>query len=202
MTVANTPAPKIIAIDTDSYGSLAFMDCVNKRLGVIQLPNHKIVVNKRTRNRLTPVDLADLLRATILLGPDRIVLEEQCGRPDQDSSSTFNFGFTNGLIHGVIHGVLNTLLETADKAFKIPEINLVTGRKWKQALGLTADKSESRAEASLIYPASAHLWKTGPKTSLAEAALIATYAAVVYDQQTMKTPYTCWDLSAEIGWSA
>ena len=57
------------------------------------------------------------------------------------------------------------------------ELVLVPPQVWKRRFNLTSDKDASRARASELLPAHAHLWPLKEHDGRAEAALLALYGA-------------------------
>lgn len=92
----------------------------------------------------------------------RAIIEDVHAMKGQGVSSSFKFGRAVGVAEGVCDGL------------GIP-VSWVTPAKWKKALGLGADKEQSRQKAIRLWPASASLFARKKDHGRAEAALIALY---------------------------
>lgn len=95
--------------------------------------------------------------------PDVCIIESVSAMPKQGVTSSFNFGQSFGCLKGAV------------AACKIPMI-LVSPRKWKNAMGLDADKEKSRRMAILFFPDS-DAFKLKKHDGRAEAALLAIYGS-------------------------
>ena len=83
--------------------------------------------------------------------------------PAQGVTSSFSFGVVFGAIQQAV----------ACNFYK-PAL-LVTPQRWKGHFGLDSNKDASRARASELLPAHAHLWPLKKHDGRAEAALLALY---------------------------
>jgi Holliday junction resolvasome RuvABC endonuclease subunit len=92
--------------------------------------------------------------------PNLAVIEMAQAMPKQGASSTFRFGQA----YGQVLGVLQTSL--------IP-YRIVVSRRWKQDLGLSSDKEQSRRRAIELLPRWADQFTRRKDEARAEAALIA-----------------------------
>lgn len=99
------------------------------------------------------------------LNPTVAVLEKVGGRPRQKGGHTF--GFADGA------------LETAFRAAGIPT-QRVTPQRWKAHFGLIGKtKDDSRALATLHFPAASASFERVKDDGRAESALLALYARAV-----------------------
>lgn len=117
------------------------------------------------KRRLDSAGLAAIIRDwRAQLGPDSelAVIERVGAMPKQGVASVFSFGHTAGAIEGVL------------LALGCP-VEFVAPASWKRALGLGRDKADSRAKASLLFPAHAGNWLRALDHNRAEAVLLAAY---------------------------
>jgi hypothetical protein len=157
-------------IDPGVTGGLAFFDPRLDLLDVYRMPIHTISrTSGRRSRRLDLPELARIIDAQI--GWDRKVvayIELVGARPGEAVNSSFDFGFGCGALHGLL-------------AAHYVRIETVTPRKWKAELKCPADKDGARFRASQLLPKHAHKWPLVKDDGLAEASLLAVYAAR-YDQ--------------------
>lgn len=158
----------ILGIDPGASGALALLaigDKGQERIDrVFDMPTHEIKVNGKTKRRL---DLYQLARWVDLYcsGIELAVIEDVHSMPGQGVVSVFSFGFAAGAAQQVVASAC------------IPTL-LVSPAKWKNRLGLTADKDGSRRLASMKFPDAAHNWARVKDDGRAEAALLAHYGAL------------------------
>jgi crossover junction endodeoxyribonuclease RuvC len=105
--------------------------------------------------------LADLIKTH---GPTIAMVERAQAFKGQGVVSTFNFGRSYGCILGVVG------------AMQIP-LHLVAPGVWKKALGLTADKEQSRLRVIRMFPVVADQFCLKRHHGRAEASFIALYGA-------------------------
>lgn len=158
----------ILGIDPGASGALALLriDAQGRETvdHVFDMPTHSVAVNGKTKRRL---DLYQLARWVDLhcSGIEMAVIEDVHSMPGQGVVSVFSFGFAAGAVQQVV------------ACNAIPTL-LVSPAKWKQRLGLSADKDGSRRLASMKFPAAAHHWARVKDDGRAEAALLAHYGAL------------------------
>lgn len=97
-------------------------------------------------------------------GPDSetAMIERVGAMPGQGVASVFSLGHTAGAVEAVM------LALGCPVEFVVPAV-------WKRAAGLGANKADSRARASLLYPAHAGQWSRVKDHGRAEAVLIARH---------------------------
>lgn len=81
----------------------------------------------------------------------------------QGAAASFVFGYGAGVIEGAL------------RAFEIPLMQIKPS-VWKLKFGLSSNKDASRALASQLFPAQAHLFSRKKDDGRAEAVLLARYA--------------------------
>jgi len=150
-----------IGIDPGLHGAIAMYDLRTDALVVHDTPTHELTVNGKKRLQVDKHQLRDLLRTP---EPGRAFVEDVHSMPKQGVASSFKFGFVAGAIQQAV----------VDAGF---ELVLIPPQVWKRRFKLTADKDASRARASELLPAHAHLWPLKKHDGRAEAALIALYGA-------------------------
>jgi crossover junction endodeoxyribonuclease RuvC len=154
----------ILGIDPGLYGAFALLNGNGDHpqgLEIFDMPVHEITVNGKKKKRADIYELARWLDA--VQKSHRIVkavVENVHAMPKQGVSSSFSFGFVAGAIQGIL------------AAHFLP-IELVSPRKWKQAMGLTANKDAARRRASQLMPGFAEKWSRAKDDGRAEAALLA-----------------------------
>jgi len=146
---------RVLGVDPGLDGALAIHDGAS--LTVYDMP----VVQARSRGReLDHTELARILDAAGHL--DHAVLEQAWPRPGEAASRAAKQGATWGAVRGVI-------------AAQFIPITVVSPQKWAKALHVAKGKDASRARASELMPAHAHLWQRKRDDGRAEAALMAVY---------------------------
>lgn len=124
------------------------------------------VLVKRGRTEKSRLDTAAYLQLAQMLSaldPLGVYIEDVGGMPGDGASSMFTFGHATGAI------------EMAWLVLGVP-ILTVHPATWKAALRCPAGKGGSRALASRLMPAHAHLWPLKKHHGRAEAALIGEWA--------------------------
>lgn len=134
-------------------------------IDMIDVPTFQKPTEARKQGYFEMVDVHKLSSAIDMYAPmvALAVLEEPGAMPEQGLSSTFRFGHVCGQIHGVLAG------------HYIPVVP-VKPPVWKSALALTDNKDDSRARASIEFPAFKDLWTLKGQNDRAEAALMTVYA--------------------------
>lgn len=151
-----------IGIDPGLYGAIAVYDAGANLLSVHDIPTHELTVNGKKRLQIDKHALSHLFMWDLLIG--RAFVEDVHSMPAQGVASSFKFGFVAGCIQQAV----------VDAGF---ELVLVPPQVWKRRFNLTSDKDASRARASELLPAHAHLWPLKKHDGRAEAALLALYGA-------------------------
>jgi crossover junction endodeoxyribonuclease RuvC len=162
----------IAGIDPGLSGAIALYDATpdserhgtNARFGqIIDMPTHELTINGKKKRRL---DLTALARFADTYAKDiaLLVIENVNAAPGQGVTSMFNFGYATGAVTGIF-------------AANFVPLHPVSPQKWKRELGLSSDKDASRALASRMFPAAAHLWSRKKDDGRAESALLAWYGS-------------------------
>lgn len=150
-----------IGVDPGLHGAIALYNpdaaCP---LQIKDVPTHELTVNGKKRLQIDKHKLSLLLRYPAA----RAFIEDVHSMPKQGVASSFKFGFVAGCIQQAV----------VDAGF---ELVLVPPQVWKRRFNLTSDKDASRARASELLPAHAHLWPLKKHDGRAEAALLALYGA-------------------------
>lgn len=91
-----------------------------------------------------------------------VVFEDVHSTPNDGPVGAFAFGKSTGIVIGMIG------------AFMIP-VFFTPPSVWKNVMGLSRNKDESRALATKKFPLSSHLWQKKEHDGRAEAALLAYF---------------------------
>ncbi len=155
-----------IGIDPGLNGAIAFLDTEKGHLSVLDMPVLEVKRNNKTKREVSPVALADILRAGIgPFGPiPHSVLERVGAMPGQGVSSVFSFGRSVGIVEGIL------------AALMIP-VNIVTPQVWQKAAAVRGGKDGSRQRACELFPNYAGLFALKKHDGRADAACMAWYAA-------------------------
>ena len=155
-----------IGIDPGLSGAIAFLDTEKGHLSIIDMPVLEVKRNNKLKRELSPVALADILRAGIgPFGPvPHSVLERVGAMPGQGVSSVFSFGRSVGIVEGVL------------AALMIP-VTIILPQAWQKAAGVRGGKDGSRLRACELFPNYATLFARKKDDGRADAALMAWYAA-------------------------
>ena len=147
-----------IGIDPGLSGAVAFL-----RDDVLEVLDTPVAVVKATRREYLVGSMASMFEG-VRGAPISAALEAGIPMPRQASNTTYLMGKGGGLWEGIL-------------AASGVSYDLVPPQKWKKALGIPpkSDKGASRALASRIFPASAHLFARVKDDGRAEAALLAEY---------------------------
>ena len=128
-------------------------------LKTFDLPTLTVTKNKKHYRVLD----MDALRMWLdLHAPDVIsaLIEKPHAMPKQGVASAFSFGYTCGVV------------EMAVASAQIPR-RTIDPAVWKNRMGLSANKDETRRKASEVFPPFAGLWSKKGQDGRAEAALLA-----------------------------
>jgi len=151
----------IVGIDPGAHGALAFLP-ERGTPWVMDMPTVQVKRGKRTINRVEPAVIGAVLRGT-LVGNDIVASVEQVGAmPGQGVSSMFEFGRSFGAVLGVL------------AALSVP-VTMTPPQTWKRAMGVSADKTGSRASALRLWPELAAELARVKDDGRAEALLIAEH---------------------------
>lgn len=169
----------VIGVDGGNNGAFAVL---NHRTGkierIIDMPVFHMTINGKQRKRIDSVGVLDLLRMEQMLGCELVMIEAVGGRPRQNASAAFVFGYGIGLIY------------MACIALKLP-IETTPPTEWKKLMRMPGKKDTEGAKkkekdgkiisrADELMPDARDMWRT-PKGAYrvdrAEAACIAKYAS-------------------------
>lgn len=153
----------LYGLDPGVTGAIAVL--VNGELRDVRDLPVRIEGGGTVKRRVDAAGLAAIVREwRSQYGPDSetAMIERVGAMPGQGVASVFSLGHTAGAVEG-------TLL-----ALGCP-VEFVAPAAWKRAAGLGRDKADSRARASLVYPAQAGFWTRAKDHGRAEAALLARY---------------------------
>lgn len=151
-----------LGIDPGFTGGCAIVNSKFELVDAWQMPTRK-------PKNVTEIDAHTLAHMIDKSGVATAYVEFVVSRPRQ--AHQFRFGISTG----VVHGVLETLGLT---------VHTIAAQRWKAGVGLaqravnehtSISKARSRALATKIWPAQAHLFKRTTDDGVAEAALIALY---------------------------
>jgi hypothetical protein len=167
-----------VGIDSDSKGSVAVfsVDEAQKKFKLAVFPFKTRIWLKEDGGKSTLIDedhFIDLMTQIVKycgVNLKKLTIEEQWGRPGNNSVAAFTFAQNYGAI---LSGCRSALL--TNKLTHIPN-TLTHSKTWKSALGLDADKDKNVAMATRLFPKCAKGWKLDKHTSSAEAALICFHA--------------------------
>ena len=152
----------VCGIDPGLHGAIAFYRPAANELQIKDIPTHELTVNGKKRLHLDKHFLRSIMLDMMV--PCRAFVEDVHSMPKQGVASSFKFGFVAGAIQQAV----------VDAGF---ELVLVQPQVWKRRFNLSSDKDASRARASELLPAHAHLWPLKKHDGRAEAALLALYGA-------------------------
>lgn len=152
-----------LGIDPGLSGALAFYDPAADELKIWDMPTFNVKVAGKNRRALDITGLANIidpLAQHVIMA----AVEEVGAMPKQGVTSSFSFGFAAGCA------------QMAVAAYFIA-MTPVRPAVWKRRMGLTANKTNTRREASRLLPKHAGLWPLVKHDGRAEAALLAYYIA-------------------------
>lgn len=147
-----------VGIDPGLSGALAALDIPNQRFVALPIPTFEVGGKRSIDDRALFNWLIDFDHA------DSAVLEHVHAFPGQGVVSMFNFGTAFGACRMAL------------AASGVP-YSLVRPAVWKSALGVPADKDGARMRATQLMPWCASAWSRKKDHNVAEAALLAFYAA-------------------------
>ena len=153
-----------LGVDPGYSGALAWLDASTGELQVYPMPIFAVsTVAGRKRTEIDEDQLAAII-ATHAQATRLAAIELVGGVQGQAAGASFNFGFATGCVRQAVASAGIRRITPAPQS-------------WKRAMGVTADKDTSRREASRRWPQHAKLWPLVKHDGLAEAALLAQYAA-------------------------
>lgn len=153
----------IYGVDCGVTGAVAVIQN-GELVGIADLPVRQ-EGSGTVKRRIDPAGLAAIVRdwrARCGVDSELAVIERVAAMPKQGSASTFSLGHSAGAIEAVF------------AALGCP-IEYVAPATWKRAAGISRDKADSRAKASLLFPAHAGNWLRARDHNRAEAVLLAAY---------------------------
>lgn len=151
---------RILGVDPGGTGALALLTDNGRSVLVTDMPVFLVTRGKSAKPELDVHGLSDLLQHW---APDACFFEKVGGMTGEAPSSAFNFGR--------ITGAAEALCKVQGARF-VP----VSPHVWKKDMGLIkAQKDDSRAKATNLWPASAKDFRRKKDDGRAEAALLAEY---------------------------
>lgn len=149
-----------IGIDPGVTGAIAWL---HKRhdgfdIEIFDMPLQTKIIGKKARHEIDAFEMTRIIQS--FGGSPICIIEKVHSMPRQGVVSSFGFGASYGMAVGVA------------AASRLP-IHLVSPNKWKRALGLTSEKSESIALAKQLYPQSTEFLTRKKDDGRAEALLLA-----------------------------
>lgn len=127
----------IVGIDPGVTGAISWLDGHGDLIAVVDMPVVEVKVGKTMRRRLVPGQLAMMFDPPNK--PDVVFLEQVATRPGEGAVGAFSFGRGFGQIEGVL------------AAMEIP-YHLVLPTKWKNKMGLPADKGSTVLRCIRTWP--------------------------------------------------
>lgn len=155
----------IVGIDPGLSGAIAWLSADGHLIDVLDLPVVDVAVGGKTRRRMVPAILADMLLAD-QRKPDHVFVEDVGPTPRDGAVGAFTFGRGFGQIEGVLVGL------------GLP-LTLVRPQAWKKHFRLPADKGSSRARACQLWPGAAKSFSRVKDDGRSEACLIGRYGCEV-----------------------
>lgn len=154
----------VVAVDPGIYGGIAI---VGERYAEVHAPP---VCQPGKRKRIDAPDLVRVLKRAFTVpefeavrNPPIAVVEYASSMPGEGAVGAFSYGCGYGVYIGAL------------TALDVPPV-IVTSRKWKGALGLSSDKSESLALARRLFPGFSDALRPKGSDGKAEALLLAYWA--------------------------
>lgn len=151
---------RVLGVDPGGTGALALLTGNGMDVMVADMPTFRVTRGKSAKLELDVHGLSDLLEQW---APDHCFFEKVGGMTGESASSSFNFGRIAGAAEALCkaHG--------ARFVFVAPHV-------WKKAMGLVkAQKDDSRAKATDLWPGAAKEFRRVKDDGRAEAALLAEY---------------------------
>lgn len=147
--------------------------------GVFQvhdMPVYAMTVNKKTRNRVDMLALADLIDSFSVIGVDLAVMEAVGGRPKQSASAAFVFGYSVGLI---AMGLMNARIPIETVTPQVwKKIMKMPGKVAKPAAAKKASEAQIKARGHELFPQHRTAFeglRGGVKLDRIEAAALAAF---------------------------
>lgn len=165
-----------IGIDPGISGALAHYQN-GRMVDVIDMPTFPMMINKKQRDRLDMVALAEYFMLKKMMGVQIVMLEAVGGRPRQSASAGFVFGYTVGALFALCIQVRLPITTVPPAVWK--KVLQVPGKVDKHTKKMDktyASKIITRADE--LIPDDRQMWrgdKGGLKVDRAEAALLAMY---------------------------
>lgn len=147
-----------LGIDPGLSGAVAALDLPNQRFVALPIPTFEVSGKRSIDDRALFDWLKDYDHA------DEAMLEHVHAFPGQGVVSMFNFGTAFGACRMGL------------AAIGVP-YRLIKPAVWKSALAVPADKDGARMRATQLMPWAAAAWSRKKDHNVAEAALLAYYAA-------------------------
>lgn len=158
----------IIAIDPGITGGIAYYDPELNYLRVDRLPVQWRLVNGKKRNEIDVKELFNRLKDCPVV-IHTVICEEPHAMPGAGAASQFSFGSTCGAIRAIL-ACLSTIRH-------IDKVLYVDPSAWKTAMKCPSDKHRARQLAKETFPDYAASFNATSSDGMAEAALMAWYAA-------------------------
>lgn len=161
----------VVGIDPGAAGAVAILGVGDEpTLSVFDMPLHKVSIGGTKRKRVDFHGCLALMQALKAQQPTLAVLEDVFGITGQSASAA------------VTYGKAAARIEDACYAAQVP-LQLVHPLKWKNRLGVPADKTSAMLSATRLLPQHASYWDGSrggseqQRSGRAESALIALYGA-------------------------
>lgn len=150
---------RVLGADPGLDGGLAVVEC-----GRLDAAAGMPVLETKRGRMVDAVRLHGWLAAMPVV--DAVVIERAQSMPRQGVASTFRYGQAVGALEALLR-----------VSFPEARMEWVAASVWKRAMGLTADKGRSLAEATLRFGEAMRLqhWSGRGKHGTAEAALLAAW---------------------------
>lgn len=152
----------VAGIDPGLGGALALIEA--DTLDILDVTDMPVQQGARGKREIVDPHLIDLLTSWRAKGCALVVYEAQQAMPRQGVTSAYRIGLGEGV------------LRCAICAAKLP-FEIVHPATWKRAMGLTAEKADSRALARQLFPMAPPMLGRRKDEGRAEALLLAAYAA-------------------------
>jgi hypothetical protein len=165
-----------IGIDPGIHGALAHYER-GRVVDIIDMPTFPMVINKKQRDRLDMVKLADWLMVKKMMGVQVVMMEAVGGRPQQSASAAFVFGYTVGALFALCIQIRLPVTTVPASIWK--KVLQCPGKKLKQSKKMDpAYASKIITRADELIPEDRNKWRGpngGLKVDRAEAALLGYY---------------------------
>lgn len=151
---------RILGVDPGGTGALALLSDNGASVEVCDMPVFRVTRGKTAKAELDVHGLIDMLRR---MEPNYCFFEKVGGMTGESAASSFNFGRIAGAAEAICKA------QGARFTFVAPHV-------WKKKMGLVrAQKDDSRAKATDMWPGVAAEFRRVKDDGKAEAALIAEY---------------------------